>query len=79
MTALTKPLLLDHMNAICRELSCTFDQILYFGDSEVDCSETAHNGGIDYVHFEFGYGDVCKQFTAPVLKGVGSDIQRIDP
>ena len=66
--SLSKKPALDHMNIICRELACTYDQILFFGDSEVD-QETAHNGGIDYVHFEFGYGDICKQFTTPVLKG----------
>lgn len=58
---------LDHMQAICDKLGCSFGDIVFFGDSEVD-QETACKAGMEYVHFSFGYGVVRPEFTPPVLE-----------
>ncbi len=58
---------LDHMQAICDKLGYSFGDMVFFGDSEVD-QETAHNAGMEYVHFSFGYGEVKAEFTPPALE-----------
>ena len=65
--ALNKKPALDHMNVICHELNSVFEDMVFFGDSEVD-QETAHNANMDYVHFLFGYGDLRSELTPPRLK-----------
>ena len=65
--ALNKKPALDHMNIICHELNSTFENMVFFGDSEVD-QETAHNANMDYVHFLFGYGGLRSKFSPPRLK-----------
>ena len=64
--ALNKKPALDHMNVICHELNSAFEDMVFFGDSEVD-QETAHNANMDYVHFLFGYGDLRSELTPPRL------------
>ena len=65
--ALNKKPALDHMKIICHELNSAFDDMVFFGDSEVD-QETAHKANMDYVHFLFGYGDLRSEFSPPRLK-----------
>ena len=61
---LNKKPALDHMKVICEELNSAFENMVFFGDSEVD-QETAHNADMDYVHFLFGYGDLRSEFSPP--------------
>lgn len=65
--AFNKKPALDHMNIICHELNSAFEDMVFFGDSEVD-QETAHNANMDYVHFLFGYGDLKSEFSPPRLQ-----------
>lgn len=64
---LNKKPALDQMNIICHELNSAFENMVFFGDSEVD-QETAHNANMDYVHFLFGYGDLRSEFSPPRFK-----------
>ena len=64
--ALNKKPALDQMNVICYETSSTYEEMVFFGDSEVD-QETAHNANMDYVHFLFGYGSLRSEIAAPRL------------
>ena len=65
--ALNKKPALDHMNVIRHGLNSAFEDMVFFGDSEVD-QETAHNANMDYVHFLFGYGGLRSELTPPRLK-----------
>ena len=44
---------------IIRNYKFEFDQVIFFGDSEVD-QNTAYSADIDYIYFEHGYGSYDK-------------------
>ena len=67
---------LDQMRALCSHLKCQYSDMVFFGDSEVD-QETAHKANMDYVHFQFGYGNLRSEFQQPRLTFSGLDAAAI--